>query len=320
MKATAARWGAIGVVGLLVAAAGASAAAPREALHPPEARDRPLPRTTPPLMGPDLAVRDRAEPERTEYGALTAARARLRLGTSSPAAEVDRWAVSLATQSRTSAAALNRFGRYRPLIEAALVAEGLPRDLAFLPWVESEWRNEATSRAGAAGIWQLMPPTARAYGLEVSAFVDERRDPVRATRAAVRHLAELHRQTADWHLTLAAYNAGLGRVERARGGGFWRRRSALPAETRVYVPRVLAAARVGRDPAAWGLEIRTATPLRFREVWTAGGTMLDSVADRTGASRAAVRELNPHLIRAETPPGRSWPVRVPHNPEPNQPR
>lgn len=317
--ATAGRWGVIGVVGVLVGAAGAFAAAPREPLHAPSAQDRLLPRTTPRLLDPDLAAGNRAEPERREYSALTAARARLRRGPSSPAAEVDRWAVRLATR-RTSAAALDRFGRYRPLIEAALAAEGLPRDLAFLPWVESEWRSEATSRAGAAGIWQFMPPTARAYGLEVSPFVDERRDPVRATRAAVRHLAELHRQTGDWHLTLAAYNAGLGRVERARGGSFWRRRSALPAETRAYVPRVLAAARVGRDPAAWGLEIPTATPLRFREVWTAGGTMLDSVADRAGASRAAVRELNPHLIRAETPPGRSWPVRVPHTPEPNQPR
>lgn len=247
--------------------------------------------------------------------ALRAAQARLERAGRGPAAEVDRWAVGLASERETSRAALARFGTYRPLIEDALRRHGLPLDLAFVPWVESEWRSGATSRAGAAGVWQLMAPTARGYGLEVSEYVDERRDPVRATEAAVRHLADLHRSTGDWHWTLAAYNAGLGRA-RAGRASFWRERWRLPRETRAYVPRVLAAARVGREPGAWGIQAPPAVPLRFREVWTPGDTPLDHVAVRIGAPPAKLRELNPHLVRGRTPPGRAWRVRIPAGPLP----
>ncbi|HEU4454545.1 MAG TPA: lytic transglycosylase domain-containing protein, partial [Longimicrobium sp.] len=227
-----------------------------------------------------------------------------------PAAEVDRWAVHLASDAESSEAALARYAVYRPLIQEALRRHALPLDLAFVPWVESEWKNEATSRAGAAGIWQFMAGTARGYGLEVSEYVDERRDPVRATEAAARHLAHLYRETGDWHAALASYNAGLGRAGHTRGA-FWRRRATLPRETRLYVPRVLAAARVGRAPDAWGLRPGAAPPLRFREVWVPGGTPLAAVAARVGAEPADVRALNPHLVRGTTPPGRRWPVRVP---------
>ncbi|MDB4952264.1 MAG: hypothetical protein JWM27_4913 [Gemmatimonadetes bacterium] len=257
---------------------------------------------SPPAPAPDAGV------------LLRDAQARVRRGHEDPATEVDRWAVHLATDPE-SGTALRRYARYRALIEGALAARGLPRDLAFLPWVESEWKNEATSRAGAAGMWQLMPATARAYGLEVSAYVDERRDPVRATNAAARHLSDLYRETHDWHTALAAYNAGVGRTGRARGA-FWSRRWTLPAETRAYVPHVLAAARVGRAPRGWGLDAGETLPLRFREVWVPGGIALDSVAHRLGADPSALRDLNPHLTRGITPPGRRWPVRVPAQPSP----
>ena len=241
---------------------------------------------------------------------LAAARASLQRGGAGPSAEVDRWAVRLASEAEASQAALARYAVYRPLIQEALRRHALPLDLAFVPWVESEWRNEATSRAGAAGIWQFMAGTARGYGLEVSEYVDERRDPVRATEAAARHLADLYRETEDWHAALASYNAGLGRAGHTRGA-FWKRRATLPRETRLYVPRVLAAARVGRAPDAWGLRPGAAPPLRFREVWVQGGTPLEAVAARVGAEPGEVRALNPHLVRGTTPPGRRWPVRVP---------
>ena len=279
-------------------------AAGREAAAPP----RPSPRAE--ARAAD-ALGSAREPARPLPGTLlAAARARLRDGGAGPSREVDRWAVHLATEAESSEAALARYGVYRPLIQEALRKHGLPLDLAFVPWVESGWRNRARSRAGAEGMWQFMAGTARGYGLEVSAYVDERRDPVRATDAAARHLADLYRETGDWHAALAAYNAGLGRAGHTRGA-FWLRRASLPAETRLYVPRVLAAARVGRAPEAWGLSARPAAPLRFREVWVAGGTPLATVAARAGVEPGAVLDLNPHLVRGMTPPGRRWPVRLP---------
>lgn len=227
-----------------------------------------------------------------------------------PAAEVDRWARRLAADTATAQRALARFAVYRPLILETLRKYDLPLDLAYLPWVESEWRNEARSKAGAVGMWQFMPATARGYGLEVSAYIDERRDPIRATDAAARHLADLFRATRDWHAALASYNAGLGRA-RHTSGAFWSRRRTLPAETRAYVPRVLAAGTIGRQPAAFGLHQPVRAPLRFREIMVEGGTPLEAVARRHGADTRAVAELNPHLIRGMTPPARRWPVRLP---------
>jgi len=164
-----------------------------------------------------------------------------------------------------------------------------------------------------------MAPTGRAYGLEVGAWVDERRDPVRSTYAAARHLRDLYREHGSWHLAAAAYNSWSDRVRRAlRGdraredGAFWRARGRLPAETRRYVPRVLAAARVGRDPGLYGIPVPDRVPpLRFREVRVPGGVPLAEVARRYGAGERDVLALNPHLVRAMTPPGRSWPVRLP---------
>jgi soluble lytic murein transglycosylase-like protein len=262
---------------------------------------------TPSAAGPDKPL-----PHTAAAPGVLLAEARVRLAGSprGPGREVDRWAVRLATEARESEAALARYSVYQPLIRETLRKYRLPLDLAFIPWVESEWRTDVSSVAGADGMWQFMPGTARGYGLEVSEYVDERRDPVRSTDAAARHLVDLYRETADWHTTLAAYNAGLGRAGRTRGA-FWRRRASLPAETRAYVPRVLAAARVGRSPAAWGLDPPAAPPLRFREVWVSGGVTLEAVAARFGIPGRAVRDLNPHLVRGVTPPGRRWPVRVP---------
>jgi soluble lytic murein transglycosylase-like protein len=240
-----------------------------------------------------------------------------------PAAEVDRWVARLALDQRAATrGALERMAAYRPLILHELDARGLPADLIHLALIESHFVTGATSSAGAVGIWQLMPATARAHGLEVSEWVDERRDPIRSTRAAVRHLEWLHRRFGSWHLALAAYNAGDARVggilrdagSRAAGDDllYWRAQPLLPAETRAYVPKLLAASRIARAPERYGFErLEPRAPLRFREVQVQGGVDLAAVARAIGVDPEEVYALNPHLLRRATPPGRSWPVRVP---------
>lgn len=131
------------------------------------------------------------------------------------------------------------------LLSQTFKAEGVPREFLSVGWVESRFQASALSARGARGIWQLMPETARSYGLEVNGVRDDRTALAASTQAAARYLADLHRQFGDWLLALAAYNAGPGRVEaamtRARSRDFWRLRAWLPAETQQYVPAVLDA-------------------------------------------------------------------------------
>jgi membrane-bound lytic murein transglycosylase D len=257
---------------------------------------------------------------------LATVRARLAAsGARTPAGEVDDWTLRLAASPghrEETRRALERMRHLEPVIRAALAQERIPRDLLYLALVESSFRPAATSPMGAAGVWQFMPGTARGYGLEVGDWVDERRDPVRASYAAARHLRELHEQLGGWHLAAAAYNCGSGCVRRAlrlHGGGpeggelrYWRIRPYLPRETRDYVPKLLAAARIARDPEAFGFAaVDGDAPLAYREVVAPGGTSLERVARWAGAPGSAVAALNPHLVRGQTPPGRRWPVRVP---------
>jgi transglycosylase-like protein with SLT domain len=241
-----------------------------------------------------------------------------------PAVEVDRWILRLATDPGMRSwleDGLSRMGRYAPLIRESLHRNGQPEDLLFLVVIESQFRPGAVSPAGATGMWQFMTGTGRQYDLEVSAYVDERRDPIRSTEAAVRHLRDLHAEFRSWHLALAAYNAGAGRIDRAvrlHAGGrrgeetlYWQVRPHLPRETQRYVPLYLAAAEIARNPEAFGFRLRRLEPLRFTETWVDGGVPLDAVARETGVTVESLRELNPHLIRGMTPPGRRWPVRVP---------
>lgn len=243
-----------------------------------------------------------------------------------PAGEVDRWVVRLATGQRAEMQRyLERMARYEPLIRFALAERGLPGDLLYLALIESGFSPRAVSAAGAVGIWQFMPGTARDQGLEVSTYVDERRDPVRATYAAVRHLEWLHRQFGSWHLATAAYNAGDSRVggvlqqlTGSRGGQetlYWMIRPHLPTETQDYVPKLLAASRIARSPEQYGFDrLAPAAPLRFREVSVPGGVPLAAVAHAAGVAAEEVYELNPHLVQQITPPGRRWPVRIPVHP------
>jgi soluble lytic murein transglycosylase-like protein len=310
---------------LRTAAAAPTTAATIRAPRAPTERELPA---TFPYLGraaapPAGSAQDPARPPADPL--LAALRSRVRRGDSRvPAVAVDRWILRLLSDAELRAGmddALGRMSRYEPLIRETLRRNGEPEELLYLVIVESEFRENAVSRAGAAGMWQFMTGTGRTYDLEVSEYVDERRDPIRSTEAAARHLADLHREFGSWHLALAAYNAGSGRVgallrryawdQRGDEALYWRIRGHLPRETRDYVPLYLAAAEIARRPQAFGIHPRRLPPLTFSERWVPGGVALEAVARDVGAPVEALRQLNPHLIRGMTPPGRRWPVRVP---------
>ncbi|MEX2294780.1 MAG: transglycosylase SLT domain-containing protein, partial [Gemmatimonadota bacterium] len=217
---------------------------------------------------------------------------------------------------------LDRMGRYVELVDEELERRGLPASLRYLPIVESGYLPSAVSRVGASGLWQIMTPTARGLGLSVSGIVDDRRDPVASTLAALDYMEELHAQFGCWLLTLAAYNAGPGRIRRlleqhAEGLSlegetrFLAIRPHLPAETRDFVPKFLAAAALAGDPEAFGFPASRSTPWLFDEVLVPDATSLDVVAFAAGVHEEEVLALNAHYVRGFTPAGETRTVRVP---------
>lgn len=216
---------------------------------------------------------------------------------------------------------LRRMGRYRSYVEERIAAHGLPKELVYLPLIESGYETSATSRAAAVGLWQFMAVTARSEGLEVSEYVDERRDPYRSTDAALRHLSGLHKTFGSWYLAAAAYNSGSGRIGRllkefGRKKGpdetFWEIQDALPAETRGYVPGLVAAAIIGEYPHLFGMENERFEPAeRFETVIVPGRTDLRAVARAAETSVDVIKGLNPHYIKGMTPPDRESDVRIP---------
>ncbi len=220
---------------------------------------------------------------------------------------------------------LSRLGRYEGMIRERLRAKGLPEDLIYLTLIESGLSNTAVSRARAVGMWQFIAGTGRLYGLQIDAWVDERRDPFKATDAAVNHLADLVQRLGSVYLAAAAYNAGAGRIERGirRLPGepdsisdvtFFQiaDRRYLRRETRDYVPKLIAAALIAKQPARYGFtDIEPLPPLVFDEVTVPDATGLDVLARLADTTVAALLELNPHFVRGITPPGRSVVVRVP---------
>jgi len=211
---------------------------------------------------------------------------------------------------------------YGELIRQKLRARGMPEELIYLAGIESGFRPRATSVVAAAGMWQFMGPTAQQYGLRVDEYVDERRDPIRATDAALDYLQYLHDRFGSWYLAAAAYNAGPNRVARAlrRAEGpshgdeavFWEIQHHLPRETREYVPKVIAATMLAREAEAYGFgDVVREVPYDFDRVWVPGGTSLWRVAEATSVQMSVMRALNPHLVGASVPPGESFPLRVP---------
>jgi membrane-bound lytic murein transglycosylase D len=238
-------------------------------------------------------------------------------------ARVDRWIEFLVGKNAERTRLwLERSGRYAPYIREQLRLRGMPDDLLYLAFIESGFSPQASSKAGAAGIWQFIVETGRRYGLEVSKYVDERRDPIESTSAALAYLQELYARFGSWHLAAAAYNTGENRIERIlreRAGGrrgddalFWRIAAHLPRETRDYVPLMLAAETIARTPESFGFQgLRYHEPLAIDTAWVPAQVSLAAVARAAGVSTDAVRALNPHLRRGVTPPERAWPVRLP---------
>jgi membrane-bound lytic murein transglycosylase D len=211
---------------------------------------------------------------------------------------------------------LIRSSRYRKLIDKALADHDIPKGLAYLPVIESAYLPTLTSRAGAHGIWQFMPETAREYGLRVDWWVDERADPVESTRAAAAYLRDLYKMFGDWSLALAAYNCGPGRVRRTLqetgATTFWEllEQQALPKETRGYVPTFFATLLIATDPATYGFELAQPEDLDLKRVDVDGPVSLRYLAEVAGVNEETIRELNPALRRGMVPPGRAS-VRVP---------
>ncbi len=206
---------------------------------------------------------------------------------------------------------LERSARYLPMIHEIFAEEGLPLDLAYLAMIESGFNNNAYSWAHAVGPWQFISSTGKLYGLNHDWWMDERRDPVKATRAAARHLRDLHQMfDGDWYLAAAAYNAGAGRIRRAirhfDSTDFWTisQGTHLAKETRHYVPKLLAAMLIAKEPEKYGFfELNYQEPLTFETVTVETTTDLEVVARLCGASLDEIKRLNPELKRWSTPPG-----------------
>jgi Transglycosylase SLT domain/LysM domain len=215
--------------------------------------------------------------------------------------------------------ALARSGRYLPMIGKVLQEAGLPEELGYLALVESSFLPQAVSPSGAAGLWQFVPETARKYGLRINSWVDERRDPVKSTRAAAAYLKELHEHFGRWYLATAAYNGGQGAIRKAmRNSGakdFWSLsdKAVLTEETRNFVPKFVAAALIAADPQKYGFDaVNYDPPLDYDEVEVGGNLQLASLAEMTGAETQTLKELNPELLQSYTPPGENrFRIKVP---------
>ena len=217
---------------------------------------------------------------------------------------------------------LSRGARFLPMIQDVFRAEGLPLDLAYVPLVESAFKPDALSRAKAKGMWQFMRGTALENGLKHDWYIDERAEPEKATRAAAKYLKTLYSTFGDWHLALASYNGGPGRVQGAikRSGGvkdFWRlsaSRRYLPRETRDYVPLILAAMIVARNPVQYGMDLEPAPPAapNFEKVTLPVAVDLRRIAEWAGTSVQTIQDLNPELRRWTTPVrAKNYELRVP---------
>ncbi|MFH1724592.1 MAG: transglycosylase SLT domain-containing protein [Elusimicrobiota bacterium] len=237
-----------------------------------------------------------------------------------PDNETTKKFVHLYTSKRPAdvAAALARSGRYRDMIVSALRKARLPEELFYLVMAESEYKLKALSRSGAGGLWQFMPFTGRGYGLEVSYWVDERYDPEKATRAAIRYLSELREWFGDWHLAIAAYNRGengIGRdlqFSRATDFATLSERGALPQETHHYVPKFMACVLIGENPERYGLNVEYEKPEPYDIVAIERDLDLEIAARCAGTTKAVLQRLNPELRAWCTPKKRKgYPLRVP---------
>lgn len=214
---------------------------------------------------------------------------------------------------------LSRSGRYVDMMKGIFREHGMPEDLVYIALIESGFNPKAYSWANASGPWQFIKSTGTRYGLRVDSWVDERRDPVKSTRAAAAYLKDLYNMFGTWSLSMAAYNAGEGSVSRAinKTGtlDFWKisESSSIVSETKEYVPKFIAAKAIAKDPAAYGLgPIDYEDPFEFDEVRVDRQVALSDVARTCGTSVDNIKGLNPELRRECTPPNTpGYRLRVP---------
>jgi membrane-bound lytic murein transglycosylase D len=217
---------------------------------------------------------------------------------------------------------LRRMGSFEQTVDSAIAERGLPPSLRYLPLIESGYSPGARSHASAVGMWQFMSGTATELGMEVSAFVDERRNPYKSTSAATDMLRGLHEDFDSWFLALASYNGGPTRARRIlrqhaplaqpSDSLFWALRRHWPAETRDFIPKLVGATIVASRPTEYGYPVPERNPpLRFDQVTVPDATTFDVLARAAETEEEEIRWLNPELFRGFTPPGRSVVLRVP---------
>lgn len=213
---------------------------------------------------------------------------------------------------------LSRSSRYVRMMKSILREEGLPEDIVYLALIESGFNPRAYSPSQAAGPWQFMKGTAKRYRLKVNYWVDERRDPVKSTRAAAKYLTYLHDMFDSWSLAMAAYNAGEGRIRRAlrntNSKDFWALMSTnkIKPETKNYVPKFIAARLIATYPEKYGFtDIKYQEDFSFDEVQLKRQMKISMAARCAGVGVKVIKELNPELLRDSTPPVASYRLRIP---------
>lgn len=214
---------------------------------------------------------------------------------------------------------LKRAGKWREIIETVMHDEGLPGDLLYLAMIESGFKTRVKSPKAAGGMWQFMPATGVEQGLRIDTWVDERFDPIKAAHAAAKYLKKQYNRYNSWPLAMAAYNGGPGLVNSAidkyNTNDFFKLVSygAMYDETRRYAPKILAAAIIGKNPDAFGFDgLMLEPPLKFDSIEVPPATRLEKIADAASCNLDTIQELNPELLKNQTPPDENWIVRIPH--------
>jgi len=204
---------------------------------------------------------------------------------------------------------LARSTRYLPMIKGVFDEYGLPEDLAYLAMIESGFNNKAYSPAAASGMWQFIKGTGLRYGLTIDSYMDERRDPEKATRSAAKYLLDLYKQFGSWYLAAASYNCGEGRVQRelnqSKHKNFWELSAnmCLPTETKNYVPQMIAATIIAKNPEKFGFKnVPYQAPMRVDKVQVNEPTSLKAAAFAVNMQADDIQVLNPELLRGVTPP------------------
>ena len=213
------------------------------------------------------------------------------------------------THRKAFALWLQRSGRYIPMMKEVLKEHGLPEDLVYMALIESGFNPKAYSRRRASGPWQFIVRTGKRYGLDDNWWIDERRDPEKSTIAAARHLKDLYDQFSCWYLAAAGYNAGAGKISRAikryQTEDFWEltKYKYLKKETKHYVPKMIAAALIAKEPEKYGFDdIEYDEPIRYDKVIVPDATDLRVIARCSEVEYETIKALNPELKTWCTPP------------------